>query len=342
MSAIGLNAPATAAAQRAEIAGFTDHPYMIARDGKPYVLASVPSLKVALAGVERYRGLMLPALKEALQPLSDHSRKMQSVNAIVGLPEARPGIPTQLSSLLREDLLSLHLPGVTIEKASAALLGHSAGSMAIESAFKRIKAGRDDFCVIGGVDSYVDADTLDWIENNDQLHTPVNAWGFIPGEAAAFCLICTASTAVRHKLSVKARILSVRTEFEPNRIKTETVCVGKAMSVAVDTALQKLPQDKTIDQTYCDQNGEAYRADEFGFMLSRLSSRFDDPGRFVAAADCWGDIGAASGPMSIMLACSAFEKQYNYTAYALVLTGSEVGHRTAVVLMRPFSAKEAL
>lgn len=69
-------------------------------------------------------------------------------------------------------------------------------------------------------------------------------------------------------------------------------------------------QGAKIDATLCDQNGEAYRADEFGFMLARTSEGFVNPADFEAPADCWGDVGAASGPLFVVLAAMAAKKGY--------------------------------
>jgi 3-oxoacyl-[acyl-carrier-protein] synthase-1 len=183
------------------------------------------------------------------------------------------------------------------------------------------------------VDSYIDADTLDWIEANEQLHTPSNAWGFIPGEAAAFCLLCTTATANRHQLPVRARLVSSASATEPNRIKTETVCIGQGLTEAVRAVVQFLPENIRIDQTYCDQNGEAYRADEYGFMLARLSEYFVDPSEYVAPADCWGDVGAASGLLFVNLLCAAAEKGYSTGFCSLLWASSEGGDRAAAILM---------
>jgi 3-oxoacyl-[acyl-carrier-protein] synthase-1 len=82
----------------------------------------------------------------------------------------------------------------------------------------------------------------------------------------------------------------------------------------------------------CDQNGEAYRADELAFMLVRLSERFTDGSDFEAPADCWGDVGAASGPLFVVLAAAAAERGYARGPHYVLWTSSESGERGAALL----------
>lgn len=332
ITSVGLNADATAAAVRAGISGFQEHPYMINQEGEPYVLAMVPTIDPSINGNKRFIELVSPAISEALSPLQRHVQESREIHVILGLPECRPGLPDDLAERISDSIKSIKTDFYQIKEVRTAYKGHAAGLMALESASKLLVKDESEFCLVGGVDSYIDPDTLDWIEDNEQLHIPSNAWGFIPGEAASFCLLCTKKTANRYRLPVKAQLLSTATSVEQNRIKTETVCIGEGLTSAVRRAFEALPEGIKIDQTYCDQNGEAYRADEFGFMLARLSENFVDPSEYMAPADCWGDVGAASGPLFINLICAASDKEYGYSGCSLLWASSEGGDRSAVVL----------
>jgi 3-oxoacyl-[acyl-carrier-protein] synthase-1 len=332
-TSVGLDALATAAAVRAGISGFEEHPYMINQEGDPYVLAMVPSIDAAIIGVKRYIELVIPSMIEALVPLQKLSTEQREVKVVLGLPEHRPGLPDDLAERVASSIKSIDSEHYIINDVRTAFKGHAAGLMAMESASKLLTDGECEFCLVGGVDSYIDADTLDWIEVNEQLHIPSNAWGFIPGEAAAFCLLCSAKTANRYRLPIKAQVLAIATACEENCIKTETVCIGEGLTSAVREVFQALPEGVKVNQTYCDQNGEAYRADEFGFMLARLSEYFVDPSEYVAPADCWGDVGAASGVLFVGLVCAAAEKGYCFGEVSLLWTSSEGGERSAAVLV---------
>ncbi|MBU4263384.1 MAG: beta-ketoacyl synthase [Proteobacteria bacterium] len=332
VTAIGLNAPATAAAARAGIANFNEHPYMIDRQGDPYVLAMVPSLETGIMGADRSIQLALPAMHEALRSLTEFDKSVFQVEVQIGLPEDRPGFPRDLQPRLSEEVKKHNAETYAISEIAFIEKGHAAGLMALEAGSRKILDRTCEFCLVGGVDSYIDPDTLDWIEDNEQLHVPSNAWGFIPGEAASFCLLCSLDTAKKYKLAVRAQLLAISTAIEENRIKTETVCLGKGLTQAVKNCLHELPGDFRIDYTICDQNGEAYRADEFGFMLARLSECFVDFSDYMAPADCWGDVGAASGPLFINSVIAAAEKGYAKGSHTLLWTSSEGGERSAGIV----------
>ena len=120
--------------------------------------------------------------------------------------------------------------------------------------------------------------------------------------------------------------------FEPNQIRTKTVCVGEGLTAAFRDALAALPAGVQITDVYCDMNGEPYRADEVGFAVLRTGESFVSASDFVAPADCWGDVSAASAPLSIMLSAIAGRKGYSNGALAFAWASSDGGDRGAAVL----------
>ena len=214
--------------------------------------------------------------------------------------------------------------------------GHSAGLMALERGWRKLQGGTEEFCLIGGIDSYLEPATLEWLEKCEQVHGAGphnNAWGFIPGEAAGFALLCRQETAQHHGLRVQAKVLAVATAREKNLIKTDAVCLGRGLTEAFQRVLENTPSPGAkVDQVICDMNGEAYRADEYGFTVARTSQRFVAAGDFQAPADCWGDVGAASGPLFLTLAATAGRKGYAKGPHALLWTSSESGERTAALV----------
>jgi 3-oxoacyl-[acyl-carrier-protein] synthase-1 len=338
-TSIGMTAPATAAAVRAGIANFSDHPDMIDQIGEPYVVARAPYIDSDVAGEDRFVELAKRAACEALEPLGEKLAMRVQVPTVVGLPESRPGLPERLAATLAAKLTEASANGCHITHPNTLTNGHSAGLIAVELAGRLVGSGQAEFCLAGGVDSYLDRDSLKWVEDCEQLHKLDNAWGFIPGEAAGFCLLCSHATATRYELNVLGHLLGVAIAHEENRIKTETVCIGKGLTRAVRDVLQSLASSEArIYHTICDMNGEAYRADEFGFMLARTSERFVDASAFTTPADCWGDVGAASGPLFVLLACAAATKGYASGPVTLLSTSSEGGARAAALFLANIEA----
>jgi 3-oxoacyl-[acyl-carrier-protein] synthase-1 len=211
--------------------------------------------------------------------------------------------------------------------------------MALEEGCQQVQQGEADFCLIGGVDSYLEPETLEWLDEGEQLHSTANTWGFIPGEAAGFCLLASQRAAERYQLKALAWVRAVATAMEPNLIKTDTVCTGQGLSVAFKEVLNTLPASERVNQTICDMNGERYRADEFAFTIARTSERFVDATDFTSPADCWGDVGAASGPLFINLVSAAALKGYAKGSFTMLWTSSESGQRSAAVIYAEVSER---
>jgi 3-oxoacyl-[acyl-carrier-protein] synthase-1 len=219
--------------------------------------------------------------------------------------------------------------------AAAFCAGHAAGLIATQAAVAKLSHGSLDACVVAGVDSYIEPLTLEWLESCDQLHSagPLNnAWGFIPGEAGAALLLMRESIAQSLALDALAIVLGVGTAMEPKRIKTETVCIGEALTQAFRGALGSLPTGIKVSDIYCDMNGEPYRADEFGFTALRTKECFASAGDFTAPADCWGDVSAAGGLLHLMLACVAAHKSYAKGPLAFAWASGEQGERAAALV----------
>jgi 3-oxoacyl-[acyl-carrier-protein] synthase-1 len=342
-TAVGTTAPATAAAVRAGIAGFSEHPWMVDMNGEPFVVAAAPYLDAGLSVEARLAQLARRAAAEALQAIGSSTARFQrELPAFVGLPELRPGNHAESANEVESQLRTLLAHGGAVGELALLHNGHAAGLMAIELAASRIGSGDFEIALAGGVDSYLDDDTLGWVEDCEQLHNSLNAGGFIPGEAAGFCLLCSGRIAREQQLRCLGRVAAVATARESKRIKTEAVCVGEGLTAAFKQVLSQLPSAETrIDQVLCDQNGEPYRADEFGFTIIRTNEHFVDATDFLAPADCWGDVGAASGPLLFGLAAEAARKGYAKGKNTLVWTSSEGGERTAAILVAEVQRKGA-
>ena len=62
------------------------------------------------------------------------------------------------------------------------------------------------------------------------------------------------------------------------------------------------------------------------------SMLFKNAAAFEAPADCWGDVGAASGPLYVSLVAAAEERGYAKGPLSLIWASSEGGRRAAAIL----------
>ncbi len=332
-TAVGRCAWSSAAAVRAGISGFTQHPYMIDTAGEPMRAAIAPWLDIDLSGTERFEALLFPAIDQALEPVTETQASPLRIALSLGLPSPRPGLPGDLQPALKKSLSDKYRQ--VFSAAAVFPNGHAAGLLALDAAAKKLAEGAFDACVVAGVDSYIEPETLEWLEESDQLHSagPLNnAWGFIPGEGAGALLLMRREIVEQLQLAPFARLLGVGTAFEPKRIKTETVCIGEGLTEAFRGALAALPDDTKVTDVYCDMNGEPYRADEYGFACLRTKEAFESASDFIAPADCWGDVSAAGAPLHLVLAAIAGAKGYANGDVAFAWASAEGGERSAALM----------
>lgn len=332
-TSVGRDAWSSAAAVRAGVNNFGQHPYMIDTAGEPMRVARADWLDIKVSGVDRFEALLFPAIDQAIEPLVVPALPSLNMAIALGLPSPRPGLPRDLQRDLMKRITRRY--GHQFSAAAAFSAGHAAGLLALDAGFRKLQQGGLDACLVAGVDTYLEPETLEWLESCDQLHSagPLNnAWGFIPGEGAGALLLMRAGMAQQLDVEPLATLLGTGSALEAKRIKTETVCIGEGLTQAFRAALNSLPEGRPISDVYCDMNGETYRADEYGFACLRTNEAFLSASNFVAPADCWGDVAAAGAPLHLMLAIAAGAKGYSNGPVAFVWASAEGGERAAALV----------
>lgn len=325
---VGSSAPMSAASVRAGIVRFAEHPFMVDEAGAPMVVSAASYVPATVLGPERYVALAVPAMAEALAPLS-RVLPMRPVPLALGVPLARPGLPQQLVSRLEAASRESLEGRVRISRVHPA--GHVAGLLGLQTAAEWLKQGAE-FCLVGGVESYLEPETLEWLDRREQLQSQTHRWGFVPGEGAAFCLVASEQAMRRHGLRPLARVTAVSSATEQNRPETGRVSTGTALTQALRGVLATLPAGTKVGHVLGDLNGERSRADEYGFSIARLGERFVDATDVRTPADCWGDVGAASGSLFVNLAVAARMRGYAKGPWSLLWTSSESGERCAALV----------
>ena len=309
-----------------------EHPSLVDKRGTPMVVCRDAELSADLGGVERFLQLGLPPALEALRPLLAKNSLPAPLSVLVALPEPRPGLSADLGNRFGQQFaVGLKKQGIDIQHLDCHPLGNAGGLVCMEWARSRIEDGSSQLCLVGGVDSYLEPETLKWLDSTDQLHSETTIWGFCPGEGAGFCLLAATELAERLGVAAAIRLRSAASALEANRIGTDSVCTGEALSEAFEKTLATLSGER-VDHTICDMNGDPYRGNEFGFAMMRSSGRFAEGSDFDTPADCWGDIGAASGPLFAMLASFAASKKYTPGPLTFLWASSQGGQRACALL----------
>lgn len=337
-TAVGRDSRSSAAAMRGGISGFNAHPYVVDAGGNPVIVAPAPWLEYAIDPERRYEELLIPVLCQATAPLTEGALGLRVALALA-LPLSRPGVPVDLERSLRASI-ERNYPSL-FAAIGVFPAGHAGGFVGLDTAWRHVDEGRFDACVVAGVDSYVSAAAIEWLEENDRLHgagVRPNPWGSIPGEAAAAILLSSASVTRRVGQPASARVLSVGLAHEPNRHDTKAVCVGRGLTEAMRAALARARPDATVATVFADLDGGPYRSDEYGFAMLRVARHFAPNFDCVTPADCFGDTGAASASLLVAMAAEAGRAPDRSGGVSLVFAGSDDGTRGAV-LMESFARR---
>jgi 3-oxoacyl-[acyl-carrier-protein] synthase-1 len=117
---------------------------------------------------------------------------------------------------------------------------------------------------------------------------------------------------------------------ETKLIKTDAIALGEGLTAAVSQTLAGAREP--VDEVYCDINGERYRSEEWGFVAMRLGTAFRDATAYRTAVNRWGDVGAATGALNLVLCAQAWQRAYARGPNAMIWGSSEGGLRSAVLL----------
>jgi 3-oxoacyl-[acyl-carrier-protein] synthase-1 len=206
--------------------------------------------------------------------------------------------------------------------------GHTGVAQAVADAARALSSGALDRCIVGGIDSSIELHLLESAAKAGMLKTAAFPIGFLPGEAACFILLERADVRASTKRcpTISAAPTIVR---DPVNRFAESPPNGRALAQAVEGALQS-SADK-VGFVIGDLNGDAYRANDWGYTVVRLQERFrigDVPMWLIATS--FGEVGAATGVIAIAMATRAIERGYAPEGRALVWLSSDSGEKAAL------------
>ncbi len=330
MCPVGLHAAAACAAMRAGIAGFGDLPYLD-NSGEPIVGAVVPGLVPHLNREERLLTLLEGALRDCLK--SAALNETSSIPLLVGLSESgRPGGGDHLASdliLHMQNRLQLRFHP-TLSRCLAR--GHTAGFELLKDARELLADPNVPGCLVAGVDSYMNARTLNWLSHLGRLKTDGNSDGVIPGEAAAVALIRPSSAS---GIAGATQFCGLGFAQENAGVLSQEPLLGLGLAAALRTALQEAGlQMNQIGFRLLDVTGESYGFKEQSLALSRVLRQGPSQLPMWHCADSVGDVGAAAGVCQWIVADYAFRKNYAPGTSAMCTASALPGERAAAVLCR--------
>ena len=297
---------------------------------EPLIAVPVEGVTDGMKGMERLFALGVPALKERWRMPA--WEKTTCPRPPCWWPAASPPGAVRTSRLARvfAPRLGQRVAKTRLRHVQYFPSGTAGFLHALRLGIDLLKQGQCGYCVVGGVDSWLDLETLKWLDEARRLKSKGTVDAFVPGEAAAFVVLELRSTAEKRKKEPYAECGAVGLAEEKNTIWADTPCTAEGLSQCVRAVLAALDKaGKTPDIALCDLNGESYRSTEWAYATTKAFRDGKKAPSLVHPADCMGDVGAAIGGVLVGLAAFAMKKQLAPWTTALVWASSDDGARAA-------------
>jgi 3-oxoacyl-[acyl-carrier-protein] synthase-1 len=335
-TAVGLSAMETAASVRAATMRFTestwqDHAF------QPFVIAEVPEdglpdLAEDLAQETSLTQREMRLLRLSAKPVLDCVKRLVPLGERPGLALALPWAETMLPlnrPLFLERLARQTGRAFDVALSRADFVDRAGGLMAVAHASNLIRAQQARFMLAGGVDSFRDSFLLGVFNAQKRIKSTNQLDGFVPGEGAGFLLLTHRNTAKLAGLSPIASVSSVAHGFEPGHLYSAEPYRGDGLAAAVSAFCAVSQLQEPIFEVYSSMNGENHWAKEWGVAYLRNHDSFQPDFHIHHPTDCYGEVGAACGPMLIGLAIVGMWQGYRRSP-CLVYCSSDLGERAVM------------
>lgn len=337
-TAVGASAPETAASVRAATARFTETP-IPDRHLRPITVAEVPDdalppltddVANASGLTSRERRMLRLAGRALRECVATFGERLPRLGLCLALPEMETTKPIDRAGFLAQ--LAAQTGGAFDPRASdASHRGRAGGFIAIGQAVLTIQQGVTDFVIAGGVDSYRDLYVLATLDCEQRVKSSANWDGFVPGEGAGFLLLASARAAAARNFPVIGRVTPMATGFESGHLYSELPYRGDGLASTFQQLVSQGVVDAPIGEVFSSMTGESHWAKEWGVAFMRTRAAFQDGHGMHHPADCFGETGAAAGPLLVGLAALGIKGRYRRSP-VLAYGSSDRGARAAVVV----------
>ncbi|RKH46208.1 TIGR02270 family protein [Corallococcus sicarius] len=238
-------------------------------------------------------------------------------------------------TLLPRLLAQATLPGGVSQQ--ELFFGDSPGFVtALRAAERALRSGAVERCIVGGIDSLVEPEWLDALEELRLLKTPNRPTGLMPGECAAFVLVEQVGTAARRSAPVHAYIDALASASEPTHLFSGQPHLGVALTSALSEVLGKLEdRGRETGLVFADVDGTMQRAQDWGYAQVRLDGFPLKELPQWTPVDAWGGVGAATGALAVCMAARSFARGHAPTSGILAWLWGWSGERAALHVRAP-------
>jgi len=321
--AVGYHLRAAHCALRANMDHFQESEFRTSQ-GEALLVARLPETE--LWGQPRLARWLELAIADCLQHTPELDTRQVPLIWLAPEAERSGGDLEWRAEIFRQAVAQL---GLEFHPASGVLpLGRAGLANALQHVSTCLTREQCPAVLLAGVDSYLDAATINHYLQAERLQVPGNSDGFIPGEAAAAVLLELAPDN-----GPGVRIIGYGEGQEEGRADGSVPSRAQGLSQAIRAALAAGGIDyNDLDFRLSDQNGEAFFAREAANALTRVAPVGGQKLDLITLADCIGEVGAATGPAMLADLFSRMPHTSSPGHCGLLHLANDDGRRAAVVL----------
>lgn len=326
VTAVGFNYASSCAAIRAGIKGIRVLNLWDAENGE-FLSGAKVDLPQWWEGIGKLADLVAPAIWECMEAAKPESAA--SIPILLGVaPLDRPHrLPRLDEEILDEIEWRLNLPHHP--QSAVIAMGNVSGLVALAQAREMIDRRMSRYCVVAGVDSFLQQEVVEAYMDQRRIMTKTNSNGFFPGEAGASVLVGAVGSGKKDEL----RVLGIGFGNEEATIASELPLRGVGMIKACRSALSGAGFGMhEVSYRYTDVNGEDYKFKETMLAQGRLLRRPIERQDLWHPADCVGEIGAAHVPCVLGLSHHAGLKGFAPGPRTMCHFSGDGPERAAVVV----------
>lgn len=337
ITSVGCTSLMTAAAVTARISGYKISDYHN-YDRQPVTLSLIPEMIFSDFPYDIDEGdnysaqydRIIKAAIVALRTVFKAHAATQPLPLVLAMPEPLDKVMHIPPRLLISNLLNQPDLNIAADKVRCIHTGRAAGIQGLDLALRYLYDGGEDYVLLGGSDSHLESSLLNQFDAQRRLLAPGSKDGFAPGEGAAFLLL------TRHPeraLCHKGHIIALSppgVAEEPGHLFSDEPYKGDGLDKAFKQAL-KDHSGSPISAVYSSMNGEHHWAKEYGVAMLRNKPCFHEQVEIEHPAECYGDLGAATGAALMVVAAEHLFKRSGPATY-LAYSSSDGSWRAATLM----------